>query len=247
MRGRGFTLIELAVAILVLAILASSLAMPLAAQVAARRFDEARRGMDEVRDALLGFAAANGRLPCPSASAGGDESFAPGGDATNGECATFNAGFVPAAALGLATPGGTGSVRDPWGAALRYAVAGGTVNGVTRPFTRANGMPAATLAALGNASHFLFVCSSGVAATGSGCGPAAAQLTRRAVFVLVCTGANGERVPAAASDEARNLDGNGVFVAREPGVDAGGEFDDVVTWVSLPALAHRMLAAGRLP
>jgi len=244
---RGFTLIELLVAMLVLAILASGLAMPLAAQVAARRYDEARRQLDEVRDALLGFAAAHGRLPCPALAGSGDEAFAAGGDATNGECASFGGGFVPGAALGVASAGGNGGVLDPWGAPLRYAVASNAVNGVTRPFTRANGLQAATLGALGNAGHFLFVCSSGTAATGSGCGPAAAQLTRRAVFVLVCTGANGPRVPAAASDEARNLVGNGVFVAREPGVDAGGEFDDVVTWVSLPALAHRMLAAGRLP
>ena len=245
--ARGFTLIELLVAMLVLAILASGLAMPLAAQVAARRYDESRRQMDEVRDALLGFAAAHGRLPCPALAASGDEAFAPGGDAINGECASFNGGFVPGTALGLGSAGGGGRVIDPWGAPLRYAVASNTVNGVTRPFTRANGLQAATLGALGNASHFLFVCSSGAAATGNGCGPAAAQLTRRAVFVVLCTGANGARAPAAASDEARNLDGNGVFVAREPGVDAGGEFDDVVAWVSLPALAHRMLAAGRLP
>ena len=245
--ARGFTLIELLVAMLVLAILASGLAMPLAAQVAARRYEDARRQMDEVRDALLGFAAAHGRLPCPATAAGGDEAFAPGGDATNGECASFNAGLVPGTALGLGSAGGGGRVLDPWGLPLRYAVASNAVNGVARPFTRANGLQAATLGALGNASHFLFVCSSGAAATGGGCGPAAAQLTRRAVFVVLSTGANGTRAPAAASDEARNLDGNGVFVAREPGADAGSEFDDVVAWVSLPALAHRMLAAGRLP
>ena len=245
--ARGFTLIELVVAMLVLAILASGLAMPLAAQVAARRYDEARKQMDEARDALLGFAATHGRLPCPALAPGGEEGFAPGGDALNGECASFGAGFVPGTALGIATAGGAGRVIDPWGLPLRYAVASNTVNGVARPFTRANGLQAATLAGLGNASHFLFVCSSGALSSGSGCGPASAQLTRRAVFVLLCTGANGARVPQASSDEARNVDGNGVFVAREPGADGAGEFDDAVAWVSLPALAHRMLAAGRLP
>ena len=245
--SRGFTLIELMVAMLVLTVLASGLAVPLAAQLNARRTDEVRRRMDEVRDALLGFAAAQGRLPCPALASGGEESFAPGGDAANGECANFGAGFVPGATLGIASPGSEGFVRDPWDGRLRYAVASNAVNGIARPFTRANGTASATLPALGAASRFLVVCSSGSGATGSGCGAASMQLTRRAVFVLVSTGPNGLRPPAAASDEARNQDGNSVFVAREPGLDAGGEFDDLVTWVSLPLLVHRLLAAGRLP
>lgn len=245
--NRGFTLIELMVVLLVMAILASGLAIPLAAQLNARRAEDARRQLAEVRDALLGFAAAQGRLPCPAIAAGGEEAFAPGGDPGNGECATFGAGFVPGTALGIASPGGEGFVRDPWEGRLRYAVASSAVNGVTRPFTRSNGAAAATLPALGAASRFLIVCSSGSGATGSGCGAASMQLTRRAVFVLLSTGPNGGRTPAAASDEARNLDGNGVFVARENGIDAGGEFDDVVAWVSLPLLVHRLLAAGRLP
>ena len=246
--SRGFTLVELLVVLLVMAILASALAVPLASQLAARRFADARRQMDEVRDAILGHAAAHGRLPCPAVGAGGgQEAFAPGGDAANGECATFAGGFVPGAALGLATPGGEGLVLDPWGAPLRYAVASGAVNGIARPFTRANGLQAATLPALGDASHFLFVCASGAGATAASCGAASLQLTRRAAFVLLCTGPNGLRPPAAGSDEAHNLDGNGVFVARDPGPDGNGEFDDLVQWVALPLLAHRLLTAGRLP
>src|SRR5439155_26923307 len=104
--------------------------------------EAARRQLDDARDALLGFAAAHGRLPCPATTATDDESFVAGGDAANGECAGF-AGWLPAASLGLA--GGAGTVLDPWDQRVRYAVAGIAVNGVTRPFTRANGMQAATL------------------------------------------------------------------------------------------------------
>jgi prepilin-type N-terminal cleavage/methylation domain-containing protein len=240
----GFTLVELLVVLLVMTILASGLAWPIAAQVNARRTEAARRQLDDARDALLGFAATHGRLPCPAAGAGDDESFAVAGDAGNGECAVF-AAWLPAAAIGLAA--GAGTVRDPWEQRLRYAVASLPVNGIARPFTRANGMQAASLPALGAAAHFLFVCASGQAATASGCGPASAQLTRRAVFVVLSTGANGARVPGAGTDEARNVDGNAVFVAREPGADGNAEFDDLVSWVGLPLLAHRLLAAGRLP
>lgn len=244
---RGFTLIELLVAMLVMGLLLAGLALPLAAQLNARRAEEARRQLDDARDALLGFAAAQARLPCPATGdSGGEEAFAPGGDTANGECAA-SSGFLPGAAIGMGTPGGDGRALDPWGQRLRYAVAPTTVNGVTRAFTRINGMQAATLPALGAASHFLFVCGSALAATGASCGPAAAQLTRRAVFVVLSTGPNGLRAPAAGSDEARNVDGGIVFVARENGVGGNGEFDDVIQWVSLPLLAHRLLAAGRLP
>jgi len=240
----GFTLVELLVVLLVMTILASGLAWPLAAQVNARRTEAARQQLDLARDALLGFAAAHGRLPCPAPATSDEEAFAAGGDAGNGECAAF-AGWLPAATIGLA--GGAGPFRDPWEQRLRYAVASLAVNDVARPFTRANGMQAASLPALGAAAHFLFVCASGQAATASGCGPASAQLTRRAVFVLLSCGPNGARVPAAGTDEARNLDGNAVFVAREPGGDGNAEFDDLVSWVGVPLLAHRLLAAGRLP
>ena len=65
--------------------------------------------------------------------------------------------------------------------------------------------------------------------------------------MLVSTGPNGARTPAPGSDEAHNVDAGIVFVARENGIDGGAEFDDLVQWVALPILAHRLLAAGRLP
>jgi prepilin-type N-terminal cleavage/methylation domain-containing protein len=243
---RGFTLIELVVVLLVLAILASALALPISAQVSLRRHDEARRMMDEARDALLGFAAAHGRLPCPANAASlGQEAFAPVGNGGNGECADFHAGFLPAAALGLASLDADGLLRDPWGQRLRYAVAAVDVNGVARALTRANGLAMAGLAGIGGASHYLLVCASGTGTGAASCGPAANQLTRRAAFVLLSSGPNGGVPAAGVSDEARNADGNGVFVAREA---SGNEtFDDVVQWGSIHLLVNRMIVAGRLP
>jgi prepilin-type N-terminal cleavage/methylation domain-containing protein len=248
-RRRGFTLVEVMVVLLVLAVMASGLALPIAAQLQLRRMEEARRQMDDAREALLGFAAAQGRLPCPALPGSrGQESFAAGGSAANGECADFHGGFLPAAALGVGPVDREGFLPDPWMAGrLRYAVAAVTVNGVPRALTRANGVQAATLAGVGDAPHFLFVCASGEAANASGCGPAALQLTRKAAFVLLATGANGGAPPAAGSDEARNLDGDAVFVHREASTAAGREFDDMVQWGSVHLLVNRLLAAGRLP
>jgi len=241
----GFALLEVVVALAVLAVLAATLALPLAAQVQWRRHDETRRLLAEAHDAILGFAAAQGRLPCPATLASaGLEAFAAGGDAGNGACASF-AGFVPGAALGLANLDAEGIARDAWqseGNRIRYAVDGGAINGATNALTRVNGLQMATLAGIGAASHHLFVCRA-VAPGSSDCGPAANQLTRRAAFVLVSTGPNGALPPAAGSDEARNVAPTAVFVARDPAPD----FDDLVTWGSIHEVVDRMVVAGRLP
>jgi prepilin-type N-terminal cleavage/methylation domain-containing protein len=249
--ARGYSLLELALVLLVIAILAGGLALPLAAQVERKRTEESRRRLDEARDVLLAFAATHGRLPCPASEASrGDESFDAGGDASNGRCAHFTDGFLPAAALGLAPLDADGFLRDAWDTRanrVRYAVYGGSVNAVAQALTRTDGMQAATLPAIGAQSHYLFVCANAVGAGPAGCGPAANQLTRRAAFVLLSAGANAPATPAPGSDEARNLAGDGTFVAHEASSDPAHPFDDLLTWVPVHLVAHRLITAGRLP
>jgi prepilin-type N-terminal cleavage/methylation domain-containing protein len=250
---RGFTLVELLMVLLVVALLAAGLSMPLAAQVELRRYEETRRLLDEAREALLGFAASNGRLPCPaSAATRGEEAFAAGGDAANGRCANAYDGFLPAASLGLLPLDDEGFLRDAWGTKanrVRYAVFGGgaAINGIADPFTRANGLQAATLPAVGAADRLLLICAEGGPVTGASCGPATNQLTRRAAFVLLALGPDAPLPAAPGSDSSRNIDGDAVFVSHAPTAGAGASFDDVVAWVPATVLAGRMLAAGRLP
>ena len=249
----AFTLLEVMLVLLILTILASSLVVPLSSQMAMRRQEETRRILDDAREALLGFAATHGRLPCPAtATSRGEESFATGGDSRNGNCATFHDGFLPAATIGLSPLDPEGFVRDGWGAPanrVRYAVfgAGRSVGDVANPLTRANGMQQATLAALGDAPGYLVICGAGEASNAADCGPAANRLTRRAAFVLISLGANASQGTARGPDERRNLDGDGTFVAHEPMATAGNEYDDILTWVPVTVLAGRLLAAGRLP
>ena len=252
LRGAGFTLVEMMVVLLIVASLAAGFMIPLAAQVQLRRNEATRQQLDEARDALLGFAAAHGRLPCPATPASrGLESFAARGDAGNGACETFHGGLLPAAALGLSGLDPEGFLRDSWGGPanrIRYAVFGGiAVNGVMNPLTRTNGLQAATLQGLGAAGHYLYICADGATANSAGCGPAANQLTRRAAFVLLSPGLNAAQAPRPGSDEARNLDGDGVFVAHEASAVPGREFDDIVQWGAIHLVINRMVLAGRLP
>jgi hypothetical protein len=51
------------------------------------------------------------------------------------------------------------------------------------------------------------------------------------------------------ADEAANLDGDQVFVShvRSAAGAPNGEFDDIVTWLSVNVLLNRLVSAGQLP
>jgi len=53
---RGFTLIEMAIVLVIVTILIGGLAMPLSAQIQARRIAETRADMQAIHDAMLGYA-----------------------------------------------------------------------------------------------------------------------------------------------------------------------------------------------
>jgi prepilin-type N-terminal cleavage/methylation domain-containing protein len=55
-RTHGFTLIELAIVLVIMTILIGGLAMPLSAQIQARRIAETRQTMQEARETIIGYA-----------------------------------------------------------------------------------------------------------------------------------------------------------------------------------------------
>lgn len=248
----GFTLVEIAIVLLIVGLALGGLLLPLNAQLDLQRVSETNRTLAEVKDALIGYAMANGRLPCPASSASsGAESFAGGGDASNGNCSNFFDGFVPAVTLGITPTDQQGYAMDGWGNRIRYAVSNQTVSGVTNPFTKTNGMQSATMASI-SAANLLYVCASGNGITGTNCG-SAVSLTTQAPLVLYSIGKNGPS-GGTSTDEAANPNPNGgtadrVFVSHEQTSASApnGEFDDIVTWISANVLFSRMVAAGKLP
>ena len=240
----GFTLIEMAVVVAVIGLLLGSLLVPLATQVEERRLGEVRRTLDDAREALLGFAMANGRLPCPASSASnGAENPLGGGACTN----NYN-GFLPAATLGITPTDAQGYAVDPWGNRIRYAVTAANTNA----FTTTQGISAQFM--VSTPSPDLQVCStaSGVTGPPPACA-AGATLTGIAPAVIFSTGPNGA-TGGTSVDEAQNPNTNSanndrLFVSRTQAAQgaAGGDFDDIVIWLSPHILYNRMVAAGRLP
>ena len=63
-RSQGFSLVELAVVMTIVAFLLGGLLYTLSAQTEQRNFEETRRRLDQARELILAFAIVNGRLPC---------------------------------------------------------------------------------------------------------------------------------------------------------------------------------------
>jgi prepilin-type N-terminal cleavage/methylation domain-containing protein len=65
-RSKGFSLVELAVAVAIIALLLAGALIPLSTQIEVRNVADTQRTMESIREAIIGFAQANGRLPCPA-------------------------------------------------------------------------------------------------------------------------------------------------------------------------------------
>jgi prepilin-type N-terminal cleavage/methylation domain-containing protein len=240
----GFTLIELAMVLMIVALLLGGLLPTITSQVEQRNVGETIKQLDEIKQALIGYAIINGRLPCPASSASnGVESPAGGGNCTN-----FYNGFVPAATLGLSGASSSGLVLDSWGNPIRYAVtswdsASPAVNNV---FTTMSGM---NTVGISNLSPTMLVCSTATGIGGSSCSSGNALTASPGVpAVIFSTGKNGAQ-GSAGSDEAANLDNNQTFVSHLSSQSGAtnGAFDDIVIWISPNVLINRLVSAGKLP
>jgi len=242
----GFTLLEMAVVLLIVALLIGGLLPTLSGRIELQRRGDVRNQLDEIEQALIGYALINGRLPCPaSASSNGTESFATGGSAADGNCANFNNGYLPAATLGLLSA--DGFAVDPWGQRIRYALTASN----NKAFSKLGGISSTGISAL---TPNLLVCSSASNISGSRCASGSALTTRPGVPLLIySTGKNGSYggtgLDESANPNLNSNDSNRVFVSHTPTANtaANGEFDDIVIWLSSNILFGKMVAAGKLP
>ena len=252
---RGFSLVEIAVVLVIIAILTAIVAVPLATQVEQRRIEETQRLLDTARDALYGFAAANGRLPCPAINGStGQEKFCTNATGacgalltvapSHGRCASF-IGVLPAVTLGISPVDATGYAQDAWadGSMLRRIGYGASdyQNAGNYVLTAPDGIKTATMGSTAGANH-LYVCSTGLTAASpsTACGASVTTLADKAPAVLFSLGKNNT---AVSFDEISNQNGDKVFSS---GIRTE-TYDDIVTWLSLNTLFDRMVKAGKLP
>jgi prepilin-type N-terminal cleavage/methylation domain-containing protein len=247
--NKGFTLAELAIVLVIVALVVGGLLVPLSAQMDLRNVADTRRALAEIREALLGYAAVNGRFPCPAPAtiASGVNGAGLEGGWTATGCPNDNqAGVVPWATLGVPE-------NDAWGRRYSYRVSPAFSR--IAPPININECPVPPPSLPQSAAFAL--CSPGdmTVLTDGG-----AQLAVRVPAVVISHGKNGNgaytalgtQLPAGAdADEVGNQLINGgldtaaslKFVSKKK----TPSFDDEVAWIPSGVLFSRMIRAGRLP
>ncbi|WP_296752617.1 type II secretion system protein [Thiobacillus sp.] len=240
-RTRGFTLIELAIVLVIVTILIGGLAVPLSAQIQARRIAETKKTLEEAREAIMGYAMTHNTggatprpyLPCPDSDGDGLE------NRTGNEC-TKQSGWFPWVDLGTAS-------QDAWGNRLHYAVHADLTS-------KTNGFHNGS--APTSDDPWNQVCSE------ENC--PVVDVVDGVPVVLVSYGANGRGArnvnipfgsptpalpPGTSAKEIENLDADHRYVSRPPSKpgDAAGEFDDLVAWLPFSVLISRVCPAGGCP
>lgn len=227
MPQRGFVLIEVAIALLVLALILGGILAPLNAQVEQGKIRDTNKVISDINEALLGYVMINGRLPRPATSS------------TNGvenasACASEAActGFIPWTTLG------SGKL-DAWGNIIRYSVTPAFANAafaLTSVGTKTIQERNAASALVSYATLVpVVVWSNGPENFGTN-GTAAVRAN------------NSSGVTNA--DEITNNTASTTFIRRiqvNNRAATGGEFDDIVTFIPTAILVNKAIAAGKLP
>jgi len=222
---RGFTLIEMAIVLVILGLLLGGVLAPLSARQEQERREENAELLEKAREALIGFAIVNGRLPCPDTDAPGSATSGQENACSTGT-ADFHADRLPWVTLGVV------GEYDAWGAPdeIRYAVNGAS----TAIFT---------LNTAGTGNGIIEIHNTaGSCSTNN-------NLVATNVPALIWSTANTDyanQVPARA-DEAENDDDDRCYVYREYSNLNNQEFDDQMVWLSPNVLFNRMIEAGVLP
>ena len=211
-RARGFSLVELAVVMAIVAFLLGGLMYTLSAQIEQRNFEDTRRRLEQARELVLSFGIVKGRLPCPSrytsvaSHSNGMESFCTAAatsslstcagtetttEQTHGTCSNHFDGFLPAASIGYLQTDADGFAVDIWGNRIRYAVtrtntvcSGGALpaNGYTTMYTSKTYLRNYGITCQ---PDDLLVCKSATGITATTCGGAANQIMSQSLVVVI--------------------------------------------------------------
>lgn len=214
----GFTLTEMAVVLVIVALLIGGMILPMSAQQDLRYASETQKTLTDVTEALYGYAASHSAsdgkpyLPCPASDTLGKEAV------RSSNACPAEEGYLPWADLGVGR-------MDAWGNTLRYRVTASFSNNAT----------GFTLTSTGD----LRICET------SAC---TSVLASTAPVVVLSLGKNGSSTPTDADElknHTINL-ADKDFVHRTQGGTTSG-YDDLVIWLPASILANRMVSAGRLP
>ncbi|OHC81579.1 MAG: hypothetical protein A2100_01310 [Sideroxydans sp. GWF2_59_14] len=225
----------MAVVLAIVALLMGGLLPMLSGQQERAQRNETRQQMEEIRQALIGFAVVNGRLPCPTDPTITDPTHADyGSERADCSAAPTEEGYLPWKTLGVSEIDAWGTKRSaaaqPWNGYWRYRV--------SRNFANQLSLITMTTSPFGVGSDALVVQDRN--------GTQITSNTENPVAIVFSTGpdltGNGEN----ASTDFEGA--GGTYVSDTPGsLPDGSIYDDMLVWVSRPQIINRLVATGKLP
>jgi len=217
---RGFTLIEITMVMLIIALLMAGLLPTITSQLEQQRTKETLKRLGEIKEALIGYAVINGVLPCPSTTTDPSNTNYGIADASCSSSLTSE-GYLPWKTLGVMETDAWGTKRsassDPWIGQWRYRVD----RSFATTFTLTTGFSTDALLIKDNSGNNLTTTS------------------ERPIAIAYSTGkdfiANGQNASFEGS--------SGIYQSDVP----TSSFDDIMVWISRPQLFNRLVMAGKLP
>ncbi len=242
----GFTLIELAMVLFIIGLVMGGMMVPLATAIDGKRLDAARNEAELIKEAMVSYAIQYGALPCPSQIA--DRADLNWGK--SGDCSLE--GYVPWADIGLSPMNTWGEgTAEQWRMRVDQAFA------VT---FRPNTAPSDNLVVSDATGQLLTSGDPRCFDSGDSLVVCNGPYSRReepryTPAIIFNIGENGVADGENAAWEASpcsNSTGYGTTVVDplcwgKPLYQGGAwaeDFDDVVDWLSHPAMIYRMVASG---
>lgn len=199
--------------------------MTLGSQIDQRNYSDTQQQLQDIRDALLGYAAshpaADGKphLPCPDTDGDGQE------NRTGNNC-TSSDGQLPWNDLAIGN-------QDAWGNRFRYQVELSFAR-LDSGFTLSN-------------TATMRICDQAACTSTLSTQVPAIVVSHGRNGLGAITATNIAKPAPTSADEIENADGDKDFVSHAQITPSANEFDDLVIWISPNILYNRLIAAGRLP
>jgi prepilin-type N-terminal cleavage/methylation domain-containing protein len=270
----GFTLVEMAIVLVIIGLLVSAFLAPLRAQRELRDYSETKQKIVTIKEGLLGFAVSNKRLPCPDTDGDGlenlaaplvlDNTPAPGQSTQTFTCINLE-GLLPFQTLGV-------DKIDSWSNLFSYRVA---------PAFSTRTLEWSSNGASGNVlsdTYFILSSVGNITIRTRGDNPATAGITEskfvsnlvtNAAAIIISHGKNGYGAitnsgailplpPVLNIDETSNTNIGTNKISRfaistsnacSDIVEGSSycEFDDQIDWLPSNLIFNRMVATGQLP